>query len=311
MISIVEKKHGDFDCPVLVLTEKEEQRLYKPWKQGVIVKLLGHRIGFKVLESRHKQMWVRKGVIQIVDLGNDFFLVTFSNEDDHQFALTEGPWLIFYHYLTVREWCPNFHLSEATLEKVVVWVRLSGLPIEYYDEKVLKALGNRIGKTVKVDKTTLKQERGKYACMSVEVDLLKPLLPFFEIKGRCYNIEYEGLHLLCLSCGKFGHYLDGCPDKEALAKGAEPSEGHTKKHKEGCSSAAGQQGPWVVVQKPRRPRKGAPFGPKVSQQRVEPNGSGSRFNILHKEAGDGDQNGGGMEDLSRVVVVHQPLVDKE
>lgn len=65
------------------------------------------------------------------------------------------------------------------------------------------------------------------------------------------------------------------------------------------------------MQKPRRPRKGAPFGLKVSQQRVEPNGSGSRFDILHEEAGDGDQNGGGVEDLSRAVVVHQPLVDKE
>lgn len=71
----------------------------------------------------------------------------------------------------VREWCPNFYPSKASLEKVAVWVQLSGLPIEYYDERVLKALGNKIGKTVKVDKTTLRQDRGKYARMCVEVDL--------------------------------------------------------------------------------------------------------------------------------------------
>lgn len=118
-------------------------------------------------------MWVKKGVIQIIDLGNEFFLVNFSNEDDYRFALTEGPWLIFDHYLTVRERCPNFYPSEASLEKAAVWVRLSGLPIEYYDERVLKALGNKIGKTIKVDKTTLRQEWGKYARMCVEVDLLK------------------------------------------------------------------------------------------------------------------------------------------
>jgi hypothetical protein len=35
----------------------------------------------------------------------------------------------------------------------------------------------------------------------------------FTIKGRKYNIEYEGLHMLCLTCGKFGHYREGFPDK--------------------------------------------------------------------------------------------------
>lgn len=49
-----------YDCPVLILTEKEEQRLQKPWKHGVIVKLLGRKIGFKALETRLRQMWVKR-----------------------------------------------------------------------------------------------------------------------------------------------------------------------------------------------------------------------------------------------------------
>lgn len=59
-IEVVEKKHGVYDCPVLILTEKEEQRLQKPWKHGVIVKLLGRKIGFKALETRLRQMWVKR-----------------------------------------------------------------------------------------------------------------------------------------------------------------------------------------------------------------------------------------------------------
>jgi hypothetical protein len=80
---------------------------------------------------------------------------------------------------------------------VAVGVRISGLPIEYYDSRVLKNIGNKIGSTVKVDKNTVMQERGKYARLCVEVDLTKPLLAMFMIKGRKYNVEYEGLHLLC------------------------------------------------------------------------------------------------------------------
>jgi hypothetical protein len=40
-----------------------------------------------------------------------------------------------------------------------VWVRISGLPIEYYDAKILHYIGNRIGKTVKVDKNTLSSKK--------------------------------------------------------------------------------------------------------------------------------------------------------
>lgn len=63
---------------------------------------------------------------------------------------------------------------------------------------------------MKVDKNTLQQERAKYARICVEVNLTKPLLAMFTIKGRKYKIKYEGLHPLCLKCGKLGHYKEGC-----------------------------------------------------------------------------------------------------
>ncbi|MCI17709.1 hypothetical protein A2U01_0038859 [Trifolium medium] len=158
---------------------------------------------------------------------------------------------------TIEEWSPNFQPASDTIEEVAVWVRISGLPIEYYDAKVLRLIGNRVGKTVKVDKTTLMQERGKYARLCVQVNLTKSLLAMFAIKGRKYNVEYEGLHLLCLTCGKFGHYKEGCPDK---AKGIEGQHGEKNTGvggiAHGTHSAGGKtEGPWRVVQKQRRSRK--------------------------------------------------------
>lgn len=66
------------------------------------------RIGYKALAKRLKQMWVRKGVINIIDLSNDYYLVVFSLEDDQYVAPTEGPWFIYDHYLIVKEYCLNF-----------------------------------------------------------------------------------------------------------------------------------------------------------------------------------------------------------
>jgi hypothetical protein len=293
-IQVEERKVGDYDCPAFVLSKMEEKRIYRPWKRGVIVKLLGRRIGYKALETRLKQMWVRKGIINIIDLGNDYYLVAFSHQEDQYAALMNGPWFIYDHYLTVKEWSPNFHPASDTIKTVAVWIRISGLPIEYYDAKVLKSVGDRVGRTVKVDKNTLTQERGKYARLCVEVDLTKPLLAMFTIKDRKYNVEYEGLHLLCTTCGKFGHYKEGCPDK--LKQPEHRTEDVGRVNDEARPVAGGShlltgnnvEGPWVVVQKPKRMRKGKEREAPAEERSLPvpesinggPNLKGSRFASL-------------------------------
>ncbi|MCH83894.1 hypothetical protein A2U01_0004722 [Trifolium medium] len=289
-IRVEEKEIGGYECPEFVFSKTEEKRIHRPWRRGVIVKLLGRKIGYKALETRLKQMWVRKGVISIIDLGNDYYLVAFSNSEDQYEALMNGPWFIYDHYLTVKEWCPNFHPASDTITKVAVWVRIAGLPIEFYDAKVLHCIGDRIGRTVKVDKNTLTQERGKYARLCVEVDLTKKLLAMFSIKSTKYNVEYEGLHLLCITCGKFGHYKEGCPEKpkQQDVNGTVRQNGGEGSGPTGCED----DGPWVVVQKPRRNRKGKEKETAVDRSRGkaengsnndDPKISGSRFISLNDE----------------------------
>lgn len=135
-ITVMEGKLGKYDCPRFQLTEKEEERIKRPWLNAVIVKLLGRSIEYKALETHLKQMWVRKGVLNIIDLSNGYFLVDFSHKEDQSKALLEGPWLIYDHYLIVREWSPNFYPSSESI-KVAGWVRFSGLPLEYYDSRIL------------------------------------------------------------------------------------------------------------------------------------------------------------------------------
>lgn len=70
--------------------------------------------------------------------------------------------LIYDRYLSVREWNPNFCPLQDSIEKITIWVRLYGFPIEYYDHQALIFIGYRIYKTMKVDKTILSREIGKY-----------------------------------------------------------------------------------------------------------------------------------------------------
>ncbi|CAN1120861.1 hypothetical protein LINPERHAP1_LOCUS17247 [Linum perenne] len=121
------------------------------------------------------------------------------------------------HYVVLQNWRPYFRPEASTLSTLRVWVRLPGLPIEYFDAAILQTIGDKIGSTVRIDHTTLQGNRGKFARICVEVDLLKPLLSKYRLRRRVRGIEYEGLHTICFSCGCFGHQQDSSP----TAKGAE------------------------------------------------------------------------------------------
>ncbi|CAN1148797.1 hypothetical protein LINPERHAP2_LOCUS16682, partial [Linum perenne] len=56
-----------------------------------------------------------------------------------------------------------------------VWVRLPSVPLEYFDAAILTIIGNRIGKTVRLDLTTLGGSRGN--------------LHSFALKSICQNLS--------------------------------------------------------------------------------------------------------------------------
>lgn len=136
-------------------------------------------------------------------------------------------------------------------------VRFSRFSNEYYDDRVLTFISNRIGKTVKVNKNKLFREIGKYARLGIQVYMTKPLLAMFSIKGRHYKVDYEGLNILCLTCGRFRHYFEGCVNKceVTITRIGEIEEngGMSGGHKENI--IVEKLRPWTIVQNTRRPQK--------------------------------------------------------
>ncbi|KAI5676520.1 hypothetical protein M9H77_07470 [Catharanthus roseus] len=86
--------------------------------------------------------------------------------------------------------------ARASLSSTSVWIRLPGLLL-VFSEKILLAMGNWVGKAIKVDQPTLQTARGKCALICVEVDLSKFLIPRIQFLHQSQNVEYEGLHLIC------------------------------------------------------------------------------------------------------------------
>ncbi|KAJ4822016.1 hypothetical protein Tsubulata_001579 [Turnera subulata] len=185
--------------PVMKLSESFKSRLRKPWESVVVIKLMGKRIGYRVLRSKIQSLWKPQSPFRLIDLENDFFVVRFKDKTDALQALLGGPWAVFGHALMVQPWTPEFRAVNGVIEKATVWVRFMDIPLDWYHTKVLLGLGNMVGRAMKIDERTTSTDRGKFAKVAVVVDLTKPL------KG-VVTVEEEA----CQSCVLFVEGLTTC-----------------------------------------------------------------------------------------------------
>ncbi|KAI9109079.1 hypothetical protein K1719_019702 [Acacia pycnantha] len=117
-------------------------------------------------------MWRPKDPLKIIPLNNGYYIVSFSNKEDKEYAFQEGPWMIEDHYLIVQRWRPNFNPWKADLQcNIAAWIRLPDVPFEFYNVESLRRIGNMVGKMIKIDRSTSIYDKGGFARICVELDL--------------------------------------------------------------------------------------------------------------------------------------------
>ncbi|XVF84570.1 hypothetical protein PTKIN_Ptkin17bG0047600 [Pterospermum kingtungense] len=267
---------------------EEKYRLQNKWSKSLIVKLLGHTLGYNFLVHRLKTLRLITSVIDVIDVGYDTYVVRFASMDEYECALFDGPWVIADHYLAVSRWYHNFDPETFSISKLAVWVRFLNLPIEYYDQEFLLKIGCRIGNPLRVDMTTITAVRGRFARLCVEIDLSKLLLTKFRVRRRVRRIEFEVIHVICLQCEMYGHRKEECimhgDRPEGCLKVTEAPVVDERNFPE--SEVTEAYGKWMLVRKQSK-KKG-----KVVERGVEgvtkfpADGQGSRFSILNELFGD-------------------------
>lgn len=112
-------------------------------------------------------------------------------------------------YYTALE--SEFDSKTNSISKIPVWIRVLKISMNCFNKEFLAKIGNQFGKTLIIDETTLVGARGRFAQISIQVDLSKPLRSKFRYRRHIHTIEYKGLHTVCFNCGKYGHKTEGCP----------------------------------------------------------------------------------------------------
>lgn len=134
---VMDEYKADLNCPVVLVTKEEKNRLRRPWRRLLIIKVLGRKVSYSYLLQRLEWTWKPESPFELITLDLDYFLAKFESLSNYEFAKFEGPWMLINHYLVVQEWKPNFDPKSDKTEKLLVWVRFPTLPIEYFEDELL------------------------------------------------------------------------------------------------------------------------------------------------------------------------------
>jgi hypothetical protein len=212
---------GNKLLPKVSLDESYFKDLCHPWKEALVIKVLGRKVGYQALKERLQRLWKLQGGFDMMDVDQGFHMVKCNLLADREKIMSEGPWMVFDHYLAVAQWSPEFAAPTTQVEKTLVWIRFPGLNLLFYDESFLLALASTVGTPIKVDTNTLNVERGRFARICVEIDLTKPVVGKVWINGHWYKVQYEGLHMICSACGCYGHITRNCTKAPTMPLPAE------------------------------------------------------------------------------------------
>ncbi|KAJ4830424.1 hypothetical protein Tsubulata_023054 [Turnera subulata] len=84
------------------LDKEYYKQMCAPWRESVILKVIGRDIGYKALHTPLLQVWKPSGSLVLLDLGQGCFLASLHQLEDVEKVIKKEPWMVQGHYLTIR-----------------------------------------------------------------------------------------------------------------------------------------------------------------------------------------------------------------
>ncbi|GKC55349.1 zinc knuckle CX2CX4HX4C containing protein, partial [Tanacetum coccineum] len=154
---------------VVVFDEELVELGSKKWELTLVGQLIGHTMSLPALNYNLRRMWSRFGFKEIVDNGNGNWLFKFSNE---------------------------LGMTKAEPTKLLVWVKLTNVPMEAWTTKGISAISSSVGRPLIMDSMTAYVckngvGRTKYARVLVEIKAFKGFKELVELQYKDKNMNVK------------------------------------------------------------------------------------------------------------------------
>ncbi|XP_042973018.1 uncharacterized protein LOC122304820 [Carya illinoinensis] len=199
-----------------IFSKAEVQSSAEPFQFSVVLKFLRRRPSLDQIRSSIQNRWGLKAIPVIGQLRNPRnVLIRLVMEEDFISVMARGNSELLGVPYRIFHWSPDF-IEEEDSPWVPFWLSLPGLPPNFFQESILRSIGDGIGKFLKRDNATACVTRPEAARICVEVNVAGSLRKSFWLgalhgeTSHFQEIFYESVPSYCCSCRKQGHTEERC-----------------------------------------------------------------------------------------------------
>lgn len=170
--------------------------------------------------------WCLKGSVEICAMASGHFLFNFTASKYLISVLSSGPWVYGKHSLALCLWKLGFDPVVDLNKSTSMWICLLGLPLEYWDESILKCIGDSLGHLITSDSITRSKSRLVFARFCVNIEVHKSFPTSVKLNSKfgswTQQVCYENVVVYYQKCDKPSHLISNC--KSSLKHVPNPSE---------------------------------------------------------------------------------------
>ncbi|GAV87788.1 DUF4283 domain-containing protein/zf-CCHC_4 domain-containing protein [Cephalotus follicularis] len=188
----------------------------KDWEYSIVAFLVGKKLPGRNVMQVLERKWGKVGKLTIHLAGNGVFLIRFENLQARDWVLDNGPWDVWGYHLAIRPWCMGMSLSLGECKSMPVWVKLRGVPIQFWNKVGLSYIASVLGKPLHMDTPTMNRSALLFARVCVNMNATSPFpecitLELEDGSTTSIEVEYPWRPAACTLCKVFDHSNRSCP----------------------------------------------------------------------------------------------------